>query len=398
MAIVLTPRPLAGGAALALVRLWGAGLDVFFARHFSKPVVPGRCVHGQLSSGDRVIDDPVVVWSADGKWADISLHGGAWIVAEVLELAKGEGFKVIGDIGTQSGESDFNSIAFAECQSILEREMLAHLPLARTESGLRMLLAQPGNWRKALGGGVGGDFAKGDSGYMERAPTLTLPRSTRGGETGGGEAGGNRQDSHINRWAGVLGDRALWWLLHPPQIAIVGAANVGKSTLANQLFGQERSITADLPGTTRDWVGAISNVNGLAVELVDTPGNRQTADSIELAAIARSGEKIRQSDLVIRILDATLPTDTGSSGMSAQNEMTVINKIDLATGANISVKDAIRMSARTGDGVPELRRRIREYFGVDSSDDRRPRWWTSRQLEILLRAQIDPNAIQEMDR
>ena len=55
-------------------------------------------------------------------------------------------------------------------------------------------------------------------------------------------------------------------------VAIVGPPNVGKSTLANRLFGQARSITADQPGTTRDWVGGVADIVGLAVTLVDTPG------------------------------------------------------------------------------------------------------------------------------
>src|SRR6185503_2714425 len=96
-----------------------------------------------------------------------------------------------------------------------------------------------------------------------------------------------------------------WWMLHPPRVAIVGEANVGKSTLANQLFAQERSITADLPGTTRDWVGEVANVDGLPVTLVDTPGVRETADEVEREAIARSGEQVAAADLILLVLDAT---------------------------------------------------------------------------------------------
>ena len=118
--------------------------------------------------------------------------------------------------------------------SELEREMLAHLPLARTELGVRVLLAQTGR----LGG------------------------LRRGAAAGSGRDAGRE----------LLADRSLWWLLHPPRVAIVGAANAGKSTLANQLFAQERSITADLPGTTRDWVGEVADIDGLPVMLVDTPG------------------------------------------------------------------------------------------------------------------------------
>src|SRR5439155_5592202 len=97
----------------------------------------------------------------------------------------------------------------------------------------------------------------------------------------------------------ILADRALTNLLSLPKVAIIGPANVGKSTLANQLFAQERSITADIPGTTRDWVGEIANIDGLAVQLYDTPGLREAADEIEAAAIERSRGVVDEADLLI---------------------------------------------------------------------------------------------------
>ena len=107
------------------------------------------------------------------------------------------------------------------------------------------------------------------------------------------------QESAAADLPAILADRSLWWLLHPPRVAIVGRPNVGKSTLANQLFARERSITADLPGTTRDWVGELADVNGLAVMLVDTPGLRDAADPIERAAIAGARGQIAAADLVV---------------------------------------------------------------------------------------------------
>src|SRR5213075_1287570 len=77
------------------------------------------------------------------------------------------------------------------------------------------------------------------------------------------------------------------------------------STLANQLFGRERSITADVPGTTRDWVGELANVDGLMVMLVDTPGVRGTMDDIEREAIEVSRREVAGADLMIVVLDQT---------------------------------------------------------------------------------------------
>src|SRR3954447_26397913 len=103
----------------------------------------------------------------------------------------------------------------------------------------------------------------------------------------------------------MIDDRSLYWLLSRPRVAIVGPANVGKSTLANQLFAAERSITADVAGTTRDWVGALANLDGLVVELIDTPGVRETKDAIEAQAIGVASRETSRADLILLVLDAS---------------------------------------------------------------------------------------------
>ncbi|MGA2582250.1 MAG: GTPase [Tepidisphaeraceae bacterium] len=314
-AFLLTAR---GPAAIALIRLVGPKVADFL-KCFSKPVIPGKCVHGELRDGDVVIDDPVVVAAGDLSWVDVSVHGGAWVIGSVLELAKRLGFEILDDPPPQ--------IAFPEAADLLEAEMLSHLPLARTELALRTLLAQPAAWKRG-------------------APDIA--------------------------------DRSLWHLLHPPRVAIVGEPNVGKSTLANRLFGQERSITADIAGTTRDWVGEIADIDGLAVILVDTPGDRATVDPLEEAAIAASRDQIRQADLVIRLLDATrLPTKI------LPGEMPVVNKCDLLAAWDIKSSNALKISARSGEGIPELRKQILSHFGIHDYDILRARWWTEQQRRIL---------------
>ena len=91
-AILLTPP---GSAAIAVVRLAGAGVPSFLRTHFSRPAVEGRCVHGDLKDGTRVVDDPVVVLHRGGAGADVNLHGGPWVVRSVLELARRAGFDVM---------------------------------------------------------------------------------------------------------------------------------------------------------------------------------------------------------------------------------------------------------------------------------------------------------------
>jgi small GTP-binding protein len=335
-ALLLTP---AGSAAIATIRIYGPDVENFLSQHFSASPVPLHCIHGRLTDGETVIDDPVIVLSEDKTSADLHIHGGPWVVQSALALLEQNGFTLI----------DANSplpIWAADGETTIEREIELALPLAKTDLALRVLLAQKEAWN---------DFQSKIKNQKEKIPA-------------------------------ILADHALHHLLHPPRVAIVGVANVGKSTLANQLFAQERSITADLPGTTRDWVGELANLDGLAVLLVDTPGLRDTPDLIEQHAIDQSRPVIEGADLIVLVLDPTQPLDNDQRDLIARwpAAIRVINKSDREAIWNISEMRGIPTVATTGAGVDELRRAIRLHFGCDNLALRRPRVWTQRQRDELL--------------
>jgi small GTP-binding protein len=344
-AILMTPP---GAGAIAVVRIVGPDVARFLDAHFSKPRRVGRCVHGELRDGDRVIDDPVIVLLPDNRGTDINLHGGPWVMQAVLDLAKREGFEIV------AGDNALRDPAAVDSTHTIEAEMLAHLPLASTDEAVRMLLAQPALWEE----------------FFKQQPTADTLRE-------------------------IAADRSLWWMLHPPCVAIIGAPNVGKSTLANQLFGQERSITADLPGTTRDWVGELANIDGLAVMLLDTPGIRETSDEIERDSIARASGQVREADLIVIVLDVTRSLNEQGDLIGRYPEALVVaNKCDLAPMWNTTALGAIAISARSGQGVSELRRRISSHF--ISERDERPRWWTQRQRKLLEEFGSDSDAARRM--
>jgi tRNA modification GTPase len=352
VAILLTPP---GAAAIAVLRLSGERVAPFLAERFSRPLSENRPVHGDLSDeSGNVLDDAVVVLSRGKTVADINLHGGPWVVQSVLDLARRAGFEV-------HKPSDVPDIAL-DGTSELEREVLAGIPFARTELGLRTLLAQPRAWADAKS---------------------TLSRDD------------------LDR---ILADRSLENLLHPPRVAIVGAPNVGKSTLANQLFAQERSITADLPGTTRDWVGEIANIDGLPVTLVDTPGVRDSADPIEREAIARSGEQVAAADMILLVLDATQPLAPDQSSLRERygfdpRTVIVLNKSDLAAAVLVgsaAPRVDVRTCAVTGHGIDKLRVMILAHFGCADLQPDCPRIWTDRQRDIVHRSLHDPTLLREL--
>src|SRR5439155_3468309 len=123
-AVVLTPP---GAAAIAVIRVCGESVVSFFRAHFSKPLTPLRCIHGELrDDAGQMIDDPVIVLHDDQRTADINLHGGPWVIAATLDLLRRNGFEVVE-----------NDPELLDADSVLEREMLAALQLARTEPALR---------------------------------------------------------------------------------------------------------------------------------------------------------------------------------------------------------------------------------------------------------------------
>lgn len=87
-------------------------------------------------------------------------------------------------------------------------------------------------------------------------------------------------------------------------VAIVGKPNAGKSTLLNRLLNENRAIVSDIPGTTRDTIEEVINIDGILFRLIDTAGIRQhTTDTIETAGIERSLEKMREADIVLYLFD-----------------------------------------------------------------------------------------------
>lgn len=131
-------------------------------------------------------------------------------------------------------------------------------------------------------------------------------------------------------------------------VTLVGETNVGKSSIFNQLVGANRAIVSDIAGTTRDVVSSMIDIDGFMVNLSDTAGIRETDDTIESIGIARTKSEIENSDIIIHVYTPDSAPDTKSD----TPEITVINKSDIAQ--NRDNKNAIYVSAKSGDGISEL--------------------------------------------
>jgi tRNA modification GTPase len=118
-------------------------------------------------------------------------------------------------------------------------------------------------------------------------------------------------------------------------VAIIGKPNAGKSTLLNTLLNEDRAIVSEIPGTTRDTIEEILNIDGILFRLIDTAGIRQhTTDIIESVGVRRSMEKMRQADLVLYLFDVNIAARNElvetEQELSSQNikHVLVANKID----------------------------------------------------------------------
>jgi len=114
-------------------------------------------------------------------------------------------------------------------------------------------------------------------------------------------------------------------------IVIAGRPNAGKSSLLNHLLGKKRAIVSDIPGTTRDVLEEDINIAGVPIRLVDTAGIRETGNIIEMEGVKLAREKAEQADLILHIVDGSIPLSNEDKAMAQlkQKGLTIINKADL---------------------------------------------------------------------
>lgn len=173
---------------------------------------------------------------------------------------------------------------------------------------------------------------------------------------------------------------------------IIGAPNVGKSSLLNALAADERAIVSDVAGTTRDLLREQLTLDGLALTLVDTAGLRASPDAIEAEGMRRARAELSRADVVLAVVDdrdglstAALATELGE----AARVLWLHNKCDLGgvpaqarTGAD---GEHLWLSARTGEGLDALRERLRALAGGEGGGSFSAR---ERHLEALALAQL----------
>lgn len=296
---------------------------------------------------------------------EIHCHGGPYLLERVCAQLVGSGARL-----AEPGE--FTRRAFLNGKlDLAQAEAVLDTIRARTETGLRMAQEQ---LQGALSREIDGlrERLIGLLAHVEAAIDFTEEDIAFVSDD---TAGRQLEDA----LAGLvrLADSATEGRLFREGLtaAIVGRPNVGKSSLMNALLRTDRAIVTPVPGTTRDVLEESLNIRGIPVRLLDTAGVRETIDPVEHEGIVRSLKTLADAELVLLVLDGSVALTAEDQHLMARceslNLVLVVNKIDLApaSGAGLFHEQAqagptraVRISAKTGEGLDDLRDTIRSLF------------------------------------
>ena len=332
----------AGRAAIAIMRISGSDCEMILDRlcRGTRPM-PRRAALRSLWWADDLLDRALVLWfpgpnSYTGEdSAEFHLHAGPAVIEVVADA--------LVSLGARPAEpGEFTRRAFAHGRlDLLEAEGVADLIEAETQSQRRQALRQTEgalstlyqDWTHRLRSVLAQQEALIDF-PDEDLPVEVEDRLRR-------ELGELMSEMDTHLAGGGPGERLRRGLV----FAVVGAPNVGKSSLVNILAQREAAIVSPMPGTTRDAIEIRIVLGDVPVTLVDTAGLRETTDAIEAEGIRRARHHAGQADLVLRVVDPWCGVAVGDSG-----DVIICNKVDQAQAP----AGSIGVSAITGTGIPRL--------------------------------------------
>ena len=330
----------ATGGALGIIRISGAQSLEILSRIFSKDltaVCPYTIHYGQIGDIDEVL---VSVFHAPHSYtgensAEISCHGSPYIINKILELLVENGCRM-----AQPGE--FTQRAYLNGKMDLSQaEAVADLIASTNKATHRLAMNQ-------LRGGISTELCRLREQLLKLTSLLELEldfsdhEDLEFADRSELQALAQKIDDHIVHLAQTFHTGNA--LKNGIPVAIVGAPNVGKSTLLNALVGEERAIVSDIQGTTRDAIEDTIQLDGITFRFIDTAGIRHTNDKIENLGIERSMAAAQRAQIILMMTEPGIPYPD----IPIRDDQTVI-RIENKTDA---------FQAKFGVGLDNLRQQL----------------------------------------
>ena len=352
-----------GVGGIAVVRVSGEQAielvdGLFRGRHCLTDTPAGSVRHGHIVRGEETLDEVVCsVFRAPHSFTgedvvEVACHGSLYIQQTLLAWLVDAGART-----AQPGE--FTQRAFLNGRmDLTQAEAVADLIAARSKAEKDLALSQ-------LRGAVSDELTRLRERLLHFTSLIELELDFADHEelefADRGELKDLAREIADKLQRLIDSFRTGNAIRHGIAVAIVGAPNVGKSTLLNALLGEQRAIVSDIQGTTRDTIEDTLLIDGILFRLIDTAGLRETSDTIENMGIARSKQAIERAQIVVCIEDASL--QDGSAGLQhLQAKGTVIrvhNKADLLEDGAKSKAQGLLISAKNGDVEPLKRELVR---------------------------------------
>lgn len=354
-----------GEAAISVVRVSGPRAVEIAGQVFGESAGKGKVRTARLvqvrDEGGGVVDHGVtLVFHGPHSYTgedvvEFQGHGGLLVTQRVLDA-----FLRAGARGAEPGE--FTQRAFLNGKmDLTQAEAVMDLIHAQSTLALRAANEQ-------LSGAIGREAVALKE---ELVPVLAhieafidFPDEDISPETGSALMG--RIDGVIGRAQRLIATADQGRILrHGARTVICGEPNVGKSSLLNLLLGFERAIVSPTAGTTRDTIEEIIQVKGIPLRLVDTAGLRDGSDEIERIGIERTNREIERADLILEVVDGSLPAANAKrvalDAALAGRRVLILNKLDLGLHESwASESNGVGLSCQSGAGVEPLRQAIEQ--------------------------------------
>ena len=356
-----------GHSAIAVIRVSGKAVSEkikFLCPFFPDTADSHRLYFGhiQSASGEQ-IDEVLIAYFAQNKSytgeesIEISCHGNPLIASRIIEELKTVGIRM-----ARPGEFTFRAFLNGK-KDLIQAESVHALIASRSEKALKVAFEQ-------LKGSLSKFLAEIEQELLFVLANIEanidfLVENTIAESWVGLRKRLEKAHSGVNNLIASYSEGRL--LRQGFKIAIVGAVNVGKSSLLNKLLGFDRAIVTEIEGTTRDVIEGEKIVDGILVKYFDTAGLRETFDKVEKIGMQKTLEALGDADLLLHVVDSV----GGNFKLPETKDIPIIvahNKADLLDQTAVRNNKFVYTSALTGEGISQLEREIRKHIHQNVSE------------------------------